>query len=186
MIFRNKEAGHEAYVDIGRKMAEYINQTVVDHLDAMLADAKAKKDKLTSKNETGRHPPLRHKFVYIAAPPSENKVINSMKQALLLEGVKVFFGEDLEQWFEHNYVGKCDETVLKDQKHDFISLVEMELCAESTLFIYSGGSSWSRNICMERQAQRRAKFDTGNGMFLDWSHGIDREVIDEKIKNQKG
>jgi len=188
VIFRNKEAGHEAYVDIGRKMAEYINQTVVNHLDAMLADAKSNKENLTSKNETSKHPPLSHKFVYIAAPPSENKVINSMKQALLLEGVKVFFGEDLEKWFEHNYVGKCDETVLKDQKHDFISLVEMELCAESTLFIYSGGSSWSRNICMERQAQRRGKFDTGNGMFLDWTNDrpvIDRAVIDEKIKNQQ-
>ena len=174
MIFRNKEAGHQAYVDIGHKMAEYINKTVVDHLESMLADARANRHKkhTSTQNSTSissKFPPLKHKFVYIAAPPSENKVINSMKQALSDEGVKVFFGEDLEKWFEKNYVGKCDENILKDQKHDFISLVEMELCSESTLFIYSGGSSWSRNIVMEREARRVHQFDQGNGMFLDWS-----------------
>ena len=178
VIFRNKEAGHQAYVDIGFKMAEYINKTVNRHLEEIKEhhheNHHLAHQGLPFHNSTYKHPPLKHRFVYIAAPPSESKVINSMKEALMEQGIHVYFGEDLEKWFEKNYKKNCDSGVLSDQKHDFISLVEMQICYSSDLFIYSGGSSWSRNIVMERQAERRGGFDTGNGMFLDWTNAVQK------------
>ena len=56
---------------------------------------------------------------------------------------------------------------LETQKHlindnfynDVIALVEMELCIESTLFLYSQRSSWSQNVLKERVEKKTAKLD---------------------------
>lgn len=104
------------------------------------------------------------KAVYIAAPPKEAENINLMKSVLFTLGYKAYYGEDLRKFLEKKYE-LCPEEVFTDQIHDFLSLVEMELCSMSRVFIYSGASSWSRNVNQERQVLRKSILDVSNEKF---------------------
>lgn len=92
------------------------------------------------------------KFVgmYIAAPLNAAPLISTIRKALSesLPGFKVITGEDSLPMVEAFYP-KCE--YLKENLHDVFSLVEMEICARSKLFLSSGGSSWSLNIAQERR-----------------------------------
>ena len=108
---------------------------------------------------------LMHKIIYIAAPTNQWPKMEEMKKSLKKSDIDVVYGRDLDNFLRKRY-SKCPEDTLHDELHDFLSLTEMELCSTSTVFIYSGGSSWSRNINMERQAKRMHRWDQPNSWFL--------------------
>ena len=109
--------------------------------------------------------PLKDFAVYIAAPPKEVALIEKMRAQLLKSGVHVYHGEHLLHFLKKRHRG-CPKAVYEDSIHDYLSLIEMELCSKSQLFIYSGGSSWSRNIMMEREAVRTHIGDRQNTAFF--------------------
>ena len=110
-------------------------------------------------------------ILYIAAPPKEQQKISIMAEHINKNyQVKVLTGGTLTSWLEKRHQN-CPKEVFDDQMHDFVSLFEMEICSRSKIFIYSGGSSWSRNINMERQAKRADKKDIDNQNFLVASGG---------------
>ena len=142
---------------VGQRIGHYITFTVGKNIEQR---EKAKKLKVSSFSG-----PLLDKLIYIAAPPAEAPLIETMKIELNNEGVDVIFGTDLMKFLEKRHE-KCPKEIFRDEIHDFVSLVEMELCSRSQLFIYSGGSSWSRNILMERETIRIHKFDLENSRFM--------------------
>ena len=123
------------------------------------------KERALAMNLTSFASSLVDKIIYIAAPPAEAPQIEKMKTELLEEGITVYYGEDLMKFLKNRH-SKCPEPIMRDEIHDFISLTEMELCSKSDLFIYSGGSSWSRNILMERQTVRKHQQDLENSRFM--------------------
>ena len=77
-----------------------------------------------------------------------------------LEGVKVFsFKQGLEEFVDKVF-HKCD--YYKQNKDDIVSLVEMEICTLSKVFLRSAGSSWSSNIQLERTIHSQSHMDMIN------------------------
>ena len=109
--------------------------------------------------------------IYIAAPPKEYENIEIMKSEFENKAndfnlnFKTFYGKDLKIFLKNRFK-LCNREVYNDQIHDFLSLVEMEICSRSKIFIYSGGSSWSKNIRQERWSLRTHVLDVANEDFL--------------------
>lgn len=103
--------------------------------------------------------------IYIAAPPKEAENINKMKEIFRSQNYASFDGNDLTAYLTNEYK-TCPNEIFNDQIHDFTSQIEMEICSRAELFIYSKGSSWSKNILMERVAKGVNRNDIENTEFI--------------------
>lgn len=144
---------------MGERLANFISYKVNENVKL---HEKAAAMNITNLSVAG---PLVHKAIYIASPPAEIPQINIMKAELNKLNIEVFHGDDLLNFLKKRHQ-KCNPDAMRDEIHDFISLTEMEMCSKSQLFIYSGGSSWSRNILMERETIRIHKYDMENSRFM--------------------
>ena len=111
--------------EVGTRLAGFLLRNVQINLDKATSQ-------LVMKSVT---PPLKHKVIYIAAPAKESKNINIMKDNIIKDDIEVFYGEDLNKFLNERHKD-CPQAVLRDQMHDFVSLVEMELCSRSQIFVY--------------------------------------------------
>ena len=101
--------------------------------------------------------------VYISAPGDEQETISKFKFAMdeeNLDGVKVFSFKHGLEVFVDKVFHKCD--YYKLNKDDIVSLVEMEVCTLSKVFLRSAGSSWSSNIQLERTIHSQSHMDMIN------------------------
>ena len=105
-------------------------------------------DKFLSLGSVPGRPPI-----YIASPPKEAANIATLKSVFASRGYLAFDGADLTKFLEASY-GNCPKQIFQDQIHDFTSQIEMDICSEARFFLFSEGSSWSKNICMERAARK--------------------------------
>jgi len=87
--------------------------------------------------------------IYIAAPLEERPLIDAIKSSIG-DTVPILIGDSLMNHMLSMYPN-CQW--MEDNFHDIFSSLEQEICSLSDTFLYSAGSSWSRNIMMERHAQ---------------------------------
>lgn len=111
--------------EVGTRLAGFLLKNVQVALDPATAQLMMK----------GVAPPLKDKVIYIAAPPKESKNINIMKDNIIKDSIEVFYGEDLQKFLKERHEN-CPQAMVRDQMHDFVSLVEMELCSRSQVFVY--------------------------------------------------
>lgn len=89
------------------------------------------------------------KGLYIAAPLDSQDLMDAIKTKVnsVLKYFVVATGSDTLPLFE-KMNPEC--TYLNENKHDAFSLLDMEICTNSFIFLRSGGSSWSLNVSQER------------------------------------
>jgi len=87
--------------------------------------------------------------IYIAAPLEERPLIDAIKSSIG-ETVPILIGDSLMNHMRSMYPN-CQW--MEDNFHDIFSSLEQEICSLSDTFLYAAGSSWSRNIMMERHAR---------------------------------
>lgn len=105
--------------------------------------------------------------IYIASPPSETEMLNKGRQFLAKTrpDIKVVLQSELIPFLhEKFFIEGCKEH--ENESWDLLSLAEMEVAAESRIFLSSIGSSWSNNIKMERQLREISADDEGNKVLL--------------------
>ena len=89
------------------------------------------------------------KGLYIAAPLDSQPLMDAIKLQLntKLPNFIVATGSDSMPIFKNLYP-ECPYFV--ENLHDVFSLLDMEVCSSSKIFLRSGGSSWSSNVAQER------------------------------------
>ena len=90
------------------------------------------------------------KALYVASPPSEVPLLNSMREILAKSrpDFKVLLTSDLLNFLDKHFTSKnCGD--LEDEKYELLSLADMETCYRSSIFLGSIGSSWSGNLGTE-------------------------------------
>ena len=87
--------------------------------------------------------------LYIAAPLDSQELMDAIKDSVEkgIPNFKVATGSDSWPIFEKAYEG-CE--YFEENGHDVFSLIDMEICTNSFIFLRSGGSSWSLNVSQER------------------------------------
>ena len=109
--------------------------------------------------------------IYVATPLNQKTIIDGIEAEYLLikkqeqrkrkrknkknnKAINVLTSVTLNNFLE------TQKYLINDNFYnDVIALVEMELCIESTLFLYSQRSSWSQNVLKERIEKKTAKLD---------------------------
>ncbi|CAG5109954.1 Oidioi.mRNA.OKI2018_I69.chr2.g4420.t1.cds [Oikopleura dioica] len=102
-------------------------------------------------NEKGRIIPNIIKTMYIATPPSELDLMERMREELkkINPELKIFVQTDIEPFIRKYYKNAgCSE--LDDRFWEILSMAEQEVCLQSSVFLHSAGSSWSKNTNIER------------------------------------
>ena len=69
---------------------------------------------------------------------------------------------------------------IKENIHDVFSLVDMEICSRSSIFLRSGGSSWSLNVSQERHGRGVDHSDKENLEILSGSK-LDDVDLEEDV-----
>ena len=104
-----------------------------------------------------------HNFrhVFLALPPIEIPLGNSIKEKLAQEKVFVHMEGAVQRFVYDKYPGtivqlsrllffSSDCDYFREHKDDMLSLLEQEIVSKSTFFIRSLASTWSSNIYQER------------------------------------
>ncbi|CAG5098286.1 Oidioi.mRNA.OKI2018_I69.XSR.g15529.t1.cds [Oikopleura dioica] len=105
--------------------------------------------------------------IYIASPPSETEMLNKGRAFLAKTrpDIKVVLQSEVIPFLKENFFPEGCKTH-ETESWDLLSLTEMEIAADSRIFLSSIGSSWSNNIKMERQLREVHKDDDGNKVIL--------------------
>ena len=103
--------------------------------------------------------------------------------------INVFTFEDVNKYLLSKFEG-CKP--IMDYYHDFVSLVEMEICSMAGSFVRSDASSWSKNIHLERLVRKKTRYDKPNEILIsdDWTpdywHPINEHILESLAKDTEG
>jgi len=113
-------------------------------------------------NEKGRVIPSVIKTMYIATPPSELQLMEDMRKELkkINPMLTVLFQADIEPYIR-NYYKNAGCAPLEDLFWEILSMAEQEVCVQSSVFLSSAGSSWSKNTNIERSIRDFTVRDEG-------------------------
>ena len=116
--------------------------------------------------------------IYFAAPPTEIKFIMEVRKYLRKKQIHVYTALEMIDYIEDNFSHcqtgthiiqfnlQLNTKLVTENKYDLLSLIEQEICSQSTMFLRASGSSWSTNVHYERVIKNKTAFDYRNMDFF--------------------
>ncbi|XP_039257115.2 uncharacterized protein LOC120333804 [Styela clava] len=134
--------------------------------------------------------------LYFATPPTIKTLVDDIKTILnnnnlvrnILQNLKIFEEvqppivisvKDLKSFLQQRHSG-CDMTDPR-QLPDTISQIEMKLCEESSSFLWSRQSTWSKNVLVQRYLSKGRTIKEQDFSVSDYT----LKIMDGKLKKRK-
>lgn len=94
-------------------------------------------------------------IVYVAAPLTISSFVDEIKSRLVASGIQTYSYSDARNYLDKH--SGC--SFIKEHFFDLLSLLEMNICLYSHIFLSSDTSSWSSNIIRDRIANKQNMLD---------------------------